>query len=195
MDEKVLQRIKFLGIAGMVGAPWMFIDFIENGLYERFAPSPGSNVRQIVFALGWLGSVLGLYFLKATGNSQRDMVILKIQMGLLVLAITFNINLLFDNNENHLSNIILTNFWPLAGFFMLVVGLWTVFTRHLKGWKPFIVLAAGLWFPFTLIPYKLTDYKFAVLVGSGIYSSIVFMLLGFAIVTEVSEKERRKHQY
>ena len=38
-----------LGIIGIIGAPWLFIDFINNGLYDRFVLTSESGIRNFLF--------------------------------------------------------------------------------------------------------------------------------------------------
>jgi len=55
---------------GITGAPWMFIDFINNGLYDRFIGTSASGIRNSIFMFGWTCSVFGLYKLRAMGNKR-----------------------------------------------------------------------------------------------------------------------------
>src|SRR6476660_1120232 len=131
---------RILGVIGIISAPWMFIDFINNGLYDRFHSTSASGVRNFIFMTGWICSVTGLYMLRAMGAKrwQKNMVI--IQLVLLFLADCWCIFQIFAPDSPSLIFYLLNFSWPLAGFFMIGTGLVILRAKKLKGWKRYMPL-------------------------------------------------------
>ncbi|HYK45801.1 MAG TPA: hypothetical protein VEV83_11565 [Parafilimonas sp.] len=175
---------RILGIIGIIGAPWMFIDFVNNGLYEHFMLTPISGMRNFIFMAGWICSVIGLYKLGAEGNKRLARTILIIQLVLLLLAAIWSIMVMIAPNSPSKIFYALNFSWPLGGCFMVATGLVILLAKKLKGWKRFAPLLAGLWFPQTILIYAFTQNSVLLLMLSGIYSTIAFSLLGLAVATE-----------
>ena len=187
-----LSNTRILGIIGIIGAPWMFIDFVNNGLYEHFVVTSTSGIRNLLFMTGWICSVLGLYKLGAIGNKRWKKNILIIQLILLCLADIWCIMEMINPNSSSLIVFALNFSWPIGGCFMMVTGIVILMAKKLKGWKRFMPLLAGLWFPQTLVVYIFLRDSTTLLLLSGVYSTIVFSLLGFGIATENEQPSIRK---
>jgi hypothetical protein len=173
-----------LGIIGVIGSPWMLIDFMENGIYDRFASTSKSGLHGFLFITGWMCSVLGLFKLKAAGANSWGRTLLLVQLLFLVLANCWNVyEIIYPEGKVRLF-IVLSHFWTVSAYFMLVTGTAIILAKKLQGWKRFIPLLAGLWFPiaFHLLP-GIFGLTLITLVLSGVYSTIVFMLLGFSVST------------
>jgi len=176
-----LLNTRVLGIIGIIGAPWIFIDFINNGLYDHFIATSVSGVRNFVFMTGWLCSVMGLYQLNAMGTKRWQKVVMLVQILLLLLGDCWNIFEMFAPDSPSPIYYALNFLWPIAGLFMVVTGIVILLAKKLRGWKRYIPLLAGLWFPEMLLVYYAFQNSMFALVISGIYSTIVFSLLGFVL--------------
>lgn len=176
--------IRTLGIIGLIGAPWMFIDIIDNGLYERFVLSAVSGVRGFIFITGWTCSVLGLYRLQAMGTRRWQHAIMRIQLLFLMLANCWNILEIINPKSPWLQHLPLNLAWPLAGNFMLVTGIVILFARRMIGWKWYIPLLAGLWFPQTVLLTLTKNLTLPALLFTGIYATIVFTLLALCLILD-----------
>ena len=75
---------------------------------------------------------------------------------------------------------------------MVVTGIVILQAKKLKGWKRFIPLFAGIWFPQTTLIYLFTQNSLMSLIISGIYSTIAFSILGFIVATENKSPSVRK---
>src|SRR5689334_7609606 len=106
----------------MAGAPWMLIDFIENGLYDRFKDTVSSGVHNLLFITGCMCSVLGLYFLKATGVSKTGRLIIIVQLLLLAIANGWNVYEIFYPDSSSRFYHLLGSFWPAGCLFLIVTG-------------------------------------------------------------------------
>src|SRR5689334_14480467 len=114
---------RILGVAGIIGAPWLFIDFINNGLYDRFNLTSESGVRNFLFMIGWTCSVLGLYKIKAMGTKRWQKNIMIIQLVLLCIANSWDVWEIFDPNSSSPVYLALGFAWPLMGCFMTATGI------------------------------------------------------------------------
>src|SRR5690348_399251 len=123
---------RLLGIIGIIGAPWVFIDYINNGLYEHFIATSVSGFRDFFFVTGWLCSLLGLYKLEAMGDKrwQRIIIILQILFVFLVDVWCF-IEMVAPSTPSIVS-FAFAFLWPLAGFFMLITGIVILLAKRLK---------------------------------------------------------------
>jgi hypothetical protein len=178
---------RLLGIIAIIGSPWMFIDFINNGLYDRFNATSISGIRNSIFMIGWICSVLGLYQLHAMGNKRWQKNIIITQLIFLFLALCWSVFEIFAPNSSSPIFYYLNFSWPLAGFLMIVTGIVIIRAKKLKGWKRYMPLLAGFWFPQTVLIYLIDPNSFTWLVISGIYATVVFSLLGFVLA--ISEHE------
>src|SRR4051794_10004298 len=179
-----LLHTKTFGVIGIIGAPWLFIDFINNGLYDRFVLTSDSGIRNFIFITGWTCSVLGLYQLKAMGNKRWQKIIMIVQIVLLFLANCWNIWEIIAPDSPSYIYFLLNFTWPLAGCFMVVTGIVILKAKKLKGWKRYMPLLAGCWFPQSVLIYYIAPNSLTSLLLSGLYSAIVFSLLGLSLVID-----------
>lgn len=173
---------RLLGLAGVLGAPWIFIDFIQNGLYERFDTSSESGVHNFLFLAGWLCSIMGLYRAGAMGPQKWRKGIMVMQLFFLGLAIVWSVIEIVSPHSTSKIYYYLNFFWPVAGFFMLITGIVIYSANRLAGWKRYMPLLTGLWFPFTTVVSFLNGPLLSALIISGIYATVSFMLLGLTLL-------------
>jgi hypothetical protein len=69
--------------------------------------------------------------------------------------------------------------WPLSNVWMLAIGITALRARVLHGWKRYVPLIVGLWFPITIIPAMAFNIYFL----AGPYSALAFASLGFVVYT------------
>jgi hypothetical protein len=186
---------RVLGIIGIIGAPWMFIDFINNGLYDHFLATSVSGIRNFMFMTGWVCSVIGLYKLEAMGTKRWQKAVIITQIIFLLLADCWSIFEMFAPESPSPLFYALNFLWPVAGFFMVVTGVVILLAKRLRGWKRYVPLLAGFWFPETVTVYYFTRNSWLSLVTSGIYSTIVFSLLGLSLLAFDYEAVKRKAFY
>jgi hypothetical protein len=183
---------KVLGIIGIIGAPWLFIDFLNNGLFERFMLTSESGIRNFLFMTGWTCSVLALYRLKAMGNKPWQRIIMIIQLVLLCIANWWNVWEIFDPNSPSTLYFIIGFGWPVAGCFMLITGIVIYKAKKLKGWTRYMPLLAGLWFPFGVVAYSISPGSLTSTLISGFSSILIFSLLGLSVIIDNYEPAMRR---
>jgi hypothetical protein len=176
-------RLRLLGILGMAGAPWMLVDFIENGLYDRFKNTAASGVHNLLFITGCMCSVFGLYYLKATGTNKAGKIVLIIQLTLLALANCWNIYEIINPDSPEQVFFILGLFWPAGCLFLVITGIFIIRAKRLTGWRAAVPLLAGLWFPIMALLSLFFKTGLTGLILSGAYAAVVFMALGFSLAT------------
>src|ERR1700749_2436330 len=148
---------RILGIIGIIGSPWIFIDFMNNGLYDRFMLTSMSGLRNFIFITGWTCSIIGLYKLQAIGNKPWQKIIMIIQIILLCLANCWNIIEIFAPRSSSKLFDALGFAWPISGLWMLITAIVILFAKQLKGWKVYMPLLASFWFIGTTIIYFIGD--------------------------------------
>ncbi len=172
-----------------------FYRFYEHRLYERFIISRISGLRDLFFVTGWICSVVGLYKLQAMGNKRWQKNIMFIQLILLiVLACSCFFKIVFPRASSTIFHYLFL-LWPAAGFFMVITGSIILFAKKLKGWRLYVPLIAGFWFPETVMVYYFTKNSLLSLVISGVYSTIIFSLLGLSVFTADYISSARKISY
>jgi hypothetical protein len=183
-----VSRTRVLGLMGIAGAPWMLIDFMENGLYDHFKNTSVSGLRSFIFITGWICCVWGLYRLKAAGTSGWGRAILLTQIVLLLLANGWNIYVIVNPQGNIWLFNKLTFFWMASAYFMILTGIVILTAKKWQGFKRYLPLMAGLWLPFVFfVVARIFGLTLTTLVISGIYSTVVFTLLGFSIIASTYE--------
>jgi hypothetical protein len=185
-------RLRLLGILGMAGAPWMLVDFIENGLYDRFKNTAASGVHNLLFITGCMCSVLGLYYLKAAGTNKGGKVVMFIQLALLTLANCWNIYEIIKPDSNERVFYLLGFFWPASCLFLVITGIFIIRAKRLTGWRAVVPLLAGLWFPVMALLSVFFKTSLAGLILAGAYAAVVFMVLGFSLVTLPDHRFRNR---
>jgi hypothetical protein len=185
-------RLRLLGILGIAGAPWMLIDFIENGLYDRFENTSTSGVHNLLFITGCMCSVLGLYYLKAAGTNRAGKIIMIIQLSLLALANCWNVYEIINPDSNARLFYLLGLFWPASCLFLVITGIFVIRAKRLTGWRKVVPLLAGLWFPvMALLSIPLKNSLIG-LILAGVYAAVIFMALGFSLFTLPDNRFRNR---
>jgi hypothetical protein len=191
-----VSRTRILGMIGIAGAPWMLIDFMDNGLYNHFEDTPASGVRGFLFITGWTCSIWGLYRLQAAGTKDWGRAILLIQIVLLLLANGWNLYVIVRPQGNDWIFKKLSYFWMASAFFMLVTGVAVIAAKKWQGFKRYLPLLAGLWIPIIFfVVSRIFGLTLTTLIISGVYATVVFTLLGFSVITSTYEpllKQRTK---
>ena len=182
---------KILGVIAMAFAPFLCIDFLihgQAGPNEHFEHSSLSGVFNLVFMVGWMCSILVLQRIGATGYSRFGVVILYVQMATLVLANVWNVFEIVSPGSSSVLYAILDMFWPISQVVMLLIGITVVVVRGLPGWRRFVPLMAGLWFPVTILLMVFLGQNYLTVIISGVYAVIAWGMMGW-VCYEMAEEE------
>lgn len=178
---------KTLGTLAFIGSPWLFLGpYIEQrvpGLEDSWF----TGVWGILFISGWICSVIVLRRLKTTGSSTFGKVILVALIAFLTLANLSNLIQIIVEKDKPAYFMLFDIFWPLSNLVMLVMGVAVILIRGLPGWKRYVPLAVGMWFPLAMISSAVDDGVVSLFFG-GIYSALAWGALAVVVMT-TKEKE------
>jgi len=183
-------RTHTLGLAGIICSPFMAIMLHLSGIFENHNPTSLAAALSLIYMTGWFCSIIGLYQLNAAGY-KKGRIVLLIQMMLLTVGNLWNIYSIIDPECNtiffHIADLI---GWPLDNIFMIVTGIAVASARQLQGWKRFVPLFAGFWFPVTVVlaPMLFGTSSITLMITS-LYSTIFWALLGLTVYLSAGEKE------
>ena len=182
-----------LGTLGFLGAHYMLLAPLLPMRYPALAQSALDGLLGLFFMLTWMGSLIGLIRLNATGQSAFGRFIIRANLATLAVANVWNIYQAIEPNASTLLYRILDVFWPISMVMMLLVGVTVARVGVLRGWRRYTPLAVGLWLPLTVLLGKLmslplvsmgangTDATWYVLLISGGYASICWCLLAYLV--------------
>lgn len=134
---------RILGIIGMIGSPFLFLSFAADGFAEGDASRLGAALG-LIFALGWLANVIGLWQLRATGQRKAARILLGIQLVTVPLACVFQVYEFFDPGASNILFTITDIAWPLSMLLLLITGIVMIRARVFEGWLRFTGLIAPL---------------------------------------------------
>ena len=175
-------NFKLTGTVAIICAPFLLVDFATS---VQNVNTWKTGLFGLIYMLGWICSIVALKRMEILGKTKWANIAFTIQLSLLTLAQVWNIWVMFGSNYENLLFQILDMCWPLSNVWMLVIGITAVRARKLQGWKRFVPLVVGLWFPITVIPAVTMGY----FVLAGPYSAIAFALLGL-VVYKAGEDEQ-----
>lgn len=171
---------KVLGAVAMVCAPALLVEGIITG---------GENnpvvigTASMVFMLGWLCSNTAMRRMHAAGTELWGRAVLLVQLVGIVMAFFFGFfkatgllgreNIIFNATDAA---------WPLSMVWMfLPVGITVIFAKRLPGWRRFVPMLCGAWFPVAMVGAILFGEPGGIV---GLAMTMVgWMLLGYVVFT------------
>ena len=172
---------KILGFFGLMGAPWLYLGMTAE---EQFAALKGTwftGAWELLYITGWICSIVALQRMKATGESRFGKGVLWVLLASLIIADISNVLLMIIQHHQPAWWYFLDAFWPISNLIMLVVGIVVVKANVLQGWKRFVPLVVGCWFPLAAGSMYLNK-AFSWFLG-GFYSAIAWSLLAIVIIS------------
>lgn len=181
-------NIRTLGIFGLIGAPFLFIDTMNNSF--RFDQTNDySGIFNLLYITGWMCSMIALNRMGAFGSGRFGKLIFIVQMVFLTLANGWNIYECIQPRAGTALYTFLDAFWPISNAFMLITGITIVYVGGLQTWRRFVPLAVGSWLPLGILLWALFTRTPGVLLALNIYSMLAWLLLAFSIVTFRPEQQ------
>jgi hypothetical protein len=185
-----MTKKKRLGILALIGAPFLFIDMLIGEMLPDFAEAVPwfSGFAGLLYITGWLASMENLR--QASEGTKHDFswYAIYIAMFTLIIADISNIWAMVSNAKPALFYILDAG-WPVSHLLMLPVA-WVVIRRNLmNGYRKYLPLLMGLWFPICMLIGK-NDFG---LYFGGIYSTLIWSL--FTIATMRSKNNSKISQY
>lgn len=142
---------QLLGMLALIGSPWLFIGTYLEHRVPHLSDSWFTGVWGLLFISGWICAAIALKRLGATGRSSFGKTILLILLLSLCMANVSNVIQLIVERDKPAYFIFFDLFWPLSNIIMLIVGVKVLAIKGLPGWKRYIPLATGFWFPLALL--------------------------------------------
>jgi hypothetical protein len=170
---------RLLGTVGIIGSPFLFLSFAAVG-FEQEKITHFSSALGLVFALGWLSSVLGLWMINAAGTRPGGRIVLGIELVGVVLACLCNVFQTVDPRVDSALFHITDAAWPLSMVVLLVTGIVAIVVRRLRGWARFVPLACGLWLPVSILAGGILGTTAGLIIG-GAHVTIAWFLLGYIV--------------
>jgi hypothetical protein len=142
---------KVLGAIAMVCAPALLVEAIVTRGGESNPVVIGT--ASMVFMLGWICSNTAMRRMKAAGTGKWGRAVLAIQLVGIVLAFFFGF---FEatgllGRESIIFNVTDVA-WPLSMVWMLLpVGITVIVAKRLEGWRRFVPMFCGAWFPVAMV--------------------------------------------
>ncbi|MFD1141562.1 hypothetical protein ACFQ4C_10605 [Larkinella insperata] len=181
---------RLLGALAMLGAPCLGLSMIRALiLNDNFESDLFGGVLSVLYMAGWLCSMVGLWNIRATGDSRFGRASLGVIFGSLTLANVWNVyDALVPNANTFLYRALDLN-WPLSNLMMLVIGIAVIRARRLTGWNRYIPLVVGLWLPFSILVSIPGGGAQGTWAGSlsAVYSIITWTLLAYVVYTSQPE--------
>ena len=154
----------------------------------HLADSWFTGVWGILFISGWICSVIALKRNKATGNTSFGRILLiALLISLSIANISNVIQIVVEKNKPSYF-MFFDLFWPLSNIIMLIVGIMVIVAKGQPGWKRYIPLVVGMWFPLAMLS-SFIDNKFLSFFLGGPYSAIAWALLAIAVITTRKTEE------
>ncbi|WP_147322675.1 hypothetical protein [Emticicia sp. C21] len=170
---------KTLGIIGLIGAPFLFIDMLVGARFPDFAESAPwlSGFCGLLYITGWLASMENLRQTTETNKRDFSWYAIRIVMFTLIIADISNIWAITTPAKPALYYILDAG-WPVSHLLMLPVAWAVIKGNLLKGYRQYLPLLMGLWFPVCML---LGRNDFALYFG-GIYSTLIWSLFAVAVM-------------
>ena len=183
---------KLLGTVGMVGAPFLGIDFFLNG--GGFGGASYEHTSQtglfcLIYVSAWMCSIWGLLRANVAGFDKGRYVLIT-QLVFLTIANSSNVYEIISPETASTSIFykMMDIFWPISNLFMIVTGITILWAGSFGGPRRFIPLIVGLWIPFSVLMYfGIGEMNKIHQVVIGTYSAVAWMLMGY-VVRNTSEK-------
>lgn len=180
---------RYLGLLGMLASPFM--------LLFAAADTPGDETTVwmalwgLIFQLGALVSLIGLFLTEATGSHLPGKLIIGVQMTLTSLAALFQILEYAKIGIGSLVWTITDLSWPFGFVFMFVTGGAVLAAGRWTGWRRWMPLLCALPLPATMLTGMLAAgdvERFAILVFSG-GLSVAYFLMAYALFRYTTANE------
>lgn len=172
-----------LGTIALLGAPCLFLSFqFPATATDAIGNSPVSNAFGLLYLVGWMCSIYALYRMEAAGKSLFGKALLPLLLFTLTIASISNVYaIIFPGNNSDLY-FYLDLCWPLSNLLMFVTGITVALVNKLEGWKRFVPLLVGTWFPIMLTCMALVGRTPVTGTLLGLYSAFTWSLLAVMVM-------------
>ena len=180
---------KVLGNIALIGAPCLGLGFFIEAQVPQLRETWFTGLWGLVYMTGWMCSLLVIQRERLTGESKFGRIILWVIFASLLIANYSNVLHFFYKKEMPAHFFYVDMFWPISNTLMLIVGITVVVAKKLSGWKRFVPLFAGCWFPCLFIIILISGKTTFLSIFAATHSVVAFSLLAM-VVRKLGNKER-----
>jgi hypothetical protein len=173
------QRHRLLGTMGMVASPFLFLSFAGVG-FSQDEVNRLASFFGLIFAVGWLASVLGLRELGVAGQRTAARALLTIMAVTVAIANIVQVFEIVSPGVDSTLYAVLDVCWPLSMLLLLITGVASIRARVFDGWLRFTPLIAALWLPLGIAWMGLLGTSAGQAVA-GIHVAFGWFLMGYAV--------------
>ena len=175
---------RLFGLLGMIGSPLFLLYVLSSSADE--VTLLGSTLG-LLFQLGCLCSVTGLFLARATGDSLISRSILVLQMILHTLAMLFQV-LEYQQIAQDSTFFMITDIaWPLGFLFMLITGSAVIRAQRWLGWRRFLPLLCAFPLPIAMLSGGLLGQDaVGFIFGFGLLAT--YLWLGYAVFSYTADE-------
>lgn len=170
-----------LGTLALVGAPFLLIGMTAEEHVKSLSNTWFAGAWGLVYITAWLGSVVALRRMEATGTSRFGKALPWVLTGTLLLANASNVYQIITPDKSPVFWA-LDAFWPISNLVMLAVGITAAVVGRLRGWQRYVPLAVGLWFPLAMLILTLLGRTPLAFWIGGAYSAVAWSLLALVVL-------------
>ncbi|GGK30156.1 hypothetical protein GCM10008955_24900 [Deinococcus malanensis] len=179
-------NVRTLGFITFAGAPAMLVVGFLEGFQRTLNTDTtlASATGYLVFAVGWLASVLALRALYATGRSPAGRIMVSLPLLTIPLAAMQSVLDMFFPQliDRHFLYIVTDIAWPLSMVLSFGVGIAALFARELPGWKRAVPLLCGAGLPTGILTHLLLGEQAAGVIFP-VQVALSWTLLGLVLVS------------
>jgi hypothetical protein len=165
----------------LLAAPMLLVE----GIAYRFQsedPTPLSGLLGLIYVVGWMLSLIGLWRLNAVGRGAGRVVLGLQMLGVFLATIWAVITLVNPTpDQNALYYQVVDTAWPVSHLFMLATGVAVIVAGTLPGWRRFTPLLCGLSIALCGLVIGLTGTEFVGRALFGFATTGSFALLALAV--------------
>ncbi len=164
-------RNKIIGNIALACSPVMMIGM---SLEERIGPW-FTGLWGLVYMTTWTSMLFVLRDAAIVGKNPFARTLMLVLIASLAIANVSNLINLFEAANSISFFFYLDLFWPISHSLMFILGLTILIQNTLTGWKKFVPLIFGSWFPVSMILMTIAGRQTLVF-----YCMEIFNLIGFA---------------
>lgn len=175
----------------MVCAPFLLIGFSLESQMQALKIAWFNGAWGLVYMLGWTASLVGLQRLEAAGTTRFGRALLWAVLVCLTIANLSNVYQILLPDQKNSFFYTIDAFWPISNVLMLPLGITVWVARRLVGWRRFVPLLVGLWFPLGMGLMLLAGRAPIGMYLMGGYSAVTWFLLGYVVYSSQTSASKR----
>lgn len=189
-----VRLLRRLGTIGLLASPMMLLAVASTGFQGSPTSNPLIGLLGILYCLGWLASLAGLYLTGALGRGHFGRRLLGVQATLVAIAAAWSVGEVVVPRweQAGVAYAVGDAAWPLSHLAMVAIGFLTLRARSWTGWERVTPLLCGLALPFAFLTH-LASWERAMSIAFGAWTCAAFALLGWSVRTSGARLVPARH--